>query len=156
HSRQNSSRARLSCSVSPRIFFFLRHRNCARARNIGVNAMPANRRSMGDLPTLRPQLARFRKRAGLTQAELARRVGRSVRWISAIENGRAGYYSEGLERAIAHALNLTPDEIALSFGYAAWRPETIAPARGGGAPAPPIRVTAPARPPTPGRSTIPP
>jgi len=117
--------------------------------------MPANRRSMGDLPTLRPQLARFRKRAGLTQAELARRVGRSVRWISAIENGRAGYYSEGLERAIAHALNLTPDEIALAFGYAAWRPESIERVKGGGAPASTIRVIAPARRRTPGRSSIP-
>lgn len=98
-----------------------------------------------DGSTLRPQLARFRKRAGLTQAELARRVGRSVRWISAIENGTAGFYSEGLERAIAHALNLSPDEINLAFGYPL-------PAfgirsserRGGDAPAR-LRVIAPAR-----------
>lgn len=66
-------------------------------------------------------LGRYRKAAGLTQAELARRVGISVGHLSRIENGQV-IWSEGLERQICHALELSDHERIRAFGLPGWSP----------------------------------
>lgn len=55
-------------------------------------------------------LKEWRKFRGLTQEQLAERVGMAVSNISQLEQGRQGYSQEGLE-AFADALNCDPGQI---------------------------------------------
>ena len=52
----------------------------------------------------------WRKYRGLTQEQLAERVGWSVSNISQLEQARQGYSQEGLE-ALAEALNCDPGQL---------------------------------------------
>lgn len=55
-------------------------------------------------------VSEWRKHRGLTQEQLAERVGWSVSNVSQLEQGRQGYSQEGLE-ALADALNCDPGQL---------------------------------------------
>ena len=68
----------------------------------------------------RLQIARFRRAAGLTQADLARRIGVTRQHLSAIENGHAELL-EYMQQRIVRALELDPDDVNLMLGAPPFR-----------------------------------
>lgn len=63
----------------------------------------------------RMPLREYRKRAGLTQAQLADRIGIHRDTYSRIESGRQ-YLTEGMQCRIAYALGIPPSRQAHAFG----------------------------------------
>jgi len=63
-----------------------------------------------DARTIGNKLLHFRKKAGLTQAEVAEKAGLSDRTYADIERGCASMRTQSLLR-ICSALNITPDEV---------------------------------------------
>ncbi|MET8050838.1 helix-turn-helix transcriptional regulator [Streptosporangium sp. NPDC005286] len=57
------------------------------------------------------RVRRARKRVGITQNELARRVGRAQSWVSAIENDSLALDSIALVNTLAKALRMHPNEL---------------------------------------------
>ncbi|MFF0248117.1 helix-turn-helix domain-containing protein [Streptosporangium sandarakinum] len=57
------------------------------------------------------RVRRARKRAGITQIELARRVGRAQSWVSGVENDSIPLDSVALINTLAHALRTHPNEL---------------------------------------------
>ncbi|WP_440101738.1 helix-turn-helix domain-containing protein [Streptosporangium sp. H16] len=57
------------------------------------------------------RVRRARKRAGITQNELARRVGRAQSWVSATENDSLPLDSIALVNVLARALRMHPNEL---------------------------------------------
>lgn len=69
----------------------------------------------------RLRLREFRKAAGLTQAEMARRIGCAPSTYGQIERGDV-LVSALLESLIAHELNLSLDDHNQAFGYPTFEP----------------------------------
>lgn len=63
-----------------------------------------------------PQLARLRKRAGLSQRALADRAGLSMQTISRLERGANGRYVT--INLLAHALQVPPARLTRPFSQA--------------------------------------
>ncbi|MEU9831527.1 helix-turn-helix transcriptional regulator [Streptosporangium sp. NPDC048047] len=57
------------------------------------------------------RVRRARKRAGITQTELARRIGRTQSWVSGVENDSIPLDSIALINTLAHALRMHPNEL---------------------------------------------
>lgn len=68
-----------------------------------------------------------RLRLGIAQQELARRVGRTHGWLSAIENGKAGEVPAELLTALAVELGEDPADYLRMAGRAVLRAEDIIP-----------------------------
>lgn len=66
------------------------------------------------------QIAAFRKRAGLTQGQLAGRLRISRAYLSAIENGHT-VLPEHIQRRIIKALGIAPDEVNVMLGAPPFR-----------------------------------
>jgi len=67
----------------------------------------------GDYPI---RIGEYRKRAGMTQAALARKLGITREHLSRIEGGRV-FLTEMVERRIARHLNLSNEDQLIAFGY---------------------------------------
>lgn len=67
----------------------------------------------GDYPI---RIGDYRKRAGLTQAALATRIGCTREHLCRIERGRV-FMTEIVERRIARHLSLSNDDQLIAFGY---------------------------------------
>lgn len=58
------------------------------------------------------KIAYYRKKKGLTQAQLAEKVGKSTNYIGLIERGNNGKsFSMGTLFTIAHVLEVKPEEL---------------------------------------------
>lgn len=64
----------------------------------------------------RPRIHEYRKRLGLTQAQLAQRIGCSRETINKLENDRT-YLTEVMEGLLAHHLQISPSERNHCFGF---------------------------------------
>lgn len=58
---------------------------------------------------LKEAIKTARARAGLSQEDVARSVGRNVKWVSGVETGSRGFQAHEIPR-LAKALGMTPEK----------------------------------------------
>src|SRR5919206_4975910 len=81
-------------------------------------------RGLGQDMTIGQRVAWVRARRGLTQEVLAGMVGRTVDWLSKVENGRANLERLSMIKALADALDVTVGDLLGEPSVMDWTPDS--------------------------------
>ena len=81
-------------------------------------------RGMGTDLTIGERIAWYRRRRGLSQDVLAGRVGRTVDWLSKVENNRIGLDRLSIVKAVAAVLDVTVGDLLAEPSLVEWAPGT--------------------------------